>query len=83
MWQINLASQLVNSQVDLINSFNLHTMESSQIPGGNQHVVTVAAFASKYRSKNEIYSFLTLEVQCYLPAPHTLTVYFLKDLVSG
>ena len=58
-------------------------MESIQIPGGGQQVVTVAAFASKFRSKTEIYSFLTLDAACYLPASHTLTVYFLKDLVSG
>ena len=45
--------------------------------------MTVATFASKFRSKTELYSFLTLDVKCYLPAPHTLTVYFLKDLVTG
>ena len=58
-------------------------MEHNQIPGNGKTVITVATFASKYRSKNEIYSFLTLDVKCYLPPPHTLTLYFMKDLVSG
>ena len=58
-------------------------MEGSQIPNANNQPVTVAAFAAKFRSKREIYQFLTLDVRAYLPPVHTLTVYFLKDLVSG
>ena len=58
-------------------------MEGSQIPNDNNRAVTVAAFSAKFRSKREIYTFLTLDVKAYLPAVHTVTVYFLKDLVSG
>ena len=58
-------------------------MEGSQIPNANNQPVNVAAFAAKFRSKREIYTFLTLDVRAYLPAVHTVTVYFLKDLVSG
>ena len=58
-------------------------MEGSQIPDNQQQAVTVAAFAAKFRSKREIYQFLTIDVRAYLPPPNTLTVYFLKDLVSG
>ena len=58
-------------------------MEGSQIPNANDQPVTVAAFSAKFRSKREIYQFLTLDVRAYLPAVHTLTIYFLKDIVSG
>ena len=45
--------------------------------------VTALAFASKYKSKREVYNFLAIEVKAYLPPYDTLTIYFLKDLVSG
>ena len=45
--------------------------------------ITAATFASKFNSKREIYMFLTVEVRAYLPAYDTVTIYFLKDLISG
>ena len=45
--------------------------------------VTATAFAAKYKSKREVYNFLAIDVKCYLPAYDTITIYFLKDLVSG
>ena len=45
--------------------------------------VTAAAFASKFRSKREIYVFLTVDVKAYLCNCDNLTIYFLKDLVTG
>ena len=48
--------------------------------------VTAAMFASKFRSKREIYVFLiflTVDVKAYLCTCDTLTIYFLKDLVMG
>ena len=45
--------------------------------------VTAAAFSSKFRSKKEIYVFLTVDVRAYLPNYDNLTIYYLKDLVSG
>ena len=45
--------------------------------------VTAAAFSSKFRSKREIYLFLTVDVKAYLCNCDNLTVYFLKDLVMG
>ena len=47
---------------------NSAIMENSQIPAGDQRVVTVGMFAAKYRSKNEIHSFLTVDGGVYLPA---------------
>jgi len=39
--------------------------------------------AAKFRSKKEIYFFLTLDVKAYLPHHTTVTIYFLKDLIAG
>ena len=45
--------------------------------------VSAALVAAKYRSKAECYSFLTVRVKAYLPSHETVTVYFLRDLISG
>ena len=61
--------------------------------------ITAAAFASKYKSKREVYNFLAVDVGIYLPSfgtcPKTafltlcfhhieqVTIYFLKDLACG
>ena len=44
--------------------------------------VTAMSFASKYKSKREVYNFLTVDCHAYLPPYDNLTIYFLKDLVS-
>jgi len=58
----------------------------NQIPNqqarGRQQV-TATAFAAKYKSKREIFNFLTMDVKAYLPTYDTVSIYFLKDLVSG
>ena len=40
-------------------------------------------FASKYKSKREVYNFLTIECHAYLPCYDNITIYFLKDLIGG
>ena len=45
--------------------------------------IDVNTFAAKYRSKREVYTFLTIDGNAYLSAFDTLTVYFLRDLVAG
>jgi hypothetical protein len=45
--------------------------------------VNVNSFSAKYRSKREIYTFLTVDGEVYLPPFETVTVYFLKDIVEG
>ena len=45
--------------------------------------VNAAEFAAKYRSKPECYSFLTVKVKAYLPSVDTVTLYFLRDIISG
>ena len=70
-------------------------MEGAQINENAMQSVTSAAFAAKFRSKRgkyalelipplvEVFTFLTVDVKAYLPAFHTVTTYFLKDLISG
>ena len=54
--------------------------------------VTTAAFGAKFRSKRgkwpllndaEVFTFLTVDVKAYLPRMNTVTIYFLKDLITG
>ena len=45
--------------------------------------ITSAEFASKYKSKRECYTFLTLSVKAYMPEYSNVTIYFLKDIISG
>ena len=46
-------------------------------------MVNVREFASKYRSKREVFNFLTIDVKAYLPSYDTVTIYFLRDIVMG
>ena len=46
-------------------------------------MVNAAAAASKYRSKKELYYFLTVDCKAYLLAYECVTQYFLKQLVKG
>ena len=45
--------------------------------------ISAPAFGAKYRSKKECYNFLTVECKFYLPPYDTITIYFLKDLITG
>ena len=49
--------------MDNRNNFKVRKMEGIQIPNANDQPVTVAAFSAKFRSKREIYQFLTLDVR--------------------
>ena len=58
-------------------------MEANQQPIGALEVVNVNTFAAKFKSKREIYTFLTIDGGAYLPSYDVLTIYFLKDLLQG
>ena len=45
--------------------------------------VTTSEFSAKFRSKNEVYTFLAVDADAYLPPTECVTIYFLKELVSG
>ena len=50
----------------------------------NQKVkITAKDFAAKMRNKQEVYHFLTHEVGAYLSSYDTMTVFHMRDLVSG
>ena len=48
-----------------------------------QDRVMAKAFAAKFKSKYEVYRFLTLDVRAYLPPYETITIYFMKSLIAG
>ena len=54
-----------------------------QINTGAKQQITTAEFAAKFRSKYEVYSFLSIDAMAYLPPPECVTIYFLKDLIRG
>ena len=43
--------------------------------------LTTKDFAAKFKTKNEIYQFLAVDVKAYMPPRDVVTIYFLKDLV--
>ena len=48
-----------------------------------KQTITASQFASKAKSKREVYTLLVTECKCYLPPYTNVTIYHLKDLVSG
>ena len=59
-------------------------MAPAQIPNANAPVmISAAEFGAKFQSKREVYLLLTLQCQAYLPRYENITIYFLKDLISG
>ena len=46
-------------------------------------LINVNSFSAKYRNKREIYTFLTVDGEVYLPPFDTVTVYYLKDIIQG
>jgi hypothetical protein len=49
-------------------------MNGNQIMGGGAQSVTAAAFASKYRSKREVYNMLTVDCNGFLPKYDAITI---------
>ena len=45
--------------------------------------VLASEFGAKYRSKREIYSFLTVDCKAYLPHVDVVTIYHCKDLIAS
>ena len=57
-------------------------MDHQRIDTGKQRIST-ASFSAKFRSKSEVFQFLTIDVGAVLPPKECVTIYFLKDLVMG
>ena len=49
----------------------------------DKNKIAAKDFAAKYSNKYEVYQFLTLKVQAFLPACKTISSYFMKDIVAG
>ncbi len=45
--------------------------------------ITTSEFSAKFRSKTEVYAFLSIDVGAYLPPKEAVTIYHLKHLVNG
>jgi len=45
--------------------------------------LSIAEFAAKYQTKNEVYNFMTQEVKAYCPPRDTVTAWHLRDMALG
>ena len=45
--------------------------------------MSAAQFASKFKSKRECHRFLAVEVGAYVPPLPNVTIYHMRDLISG
>ena len=45
--------------------------------------VIVKSFSAKFRGKKECWSFLAIDVGAFLPDYEYVTVYHMRDLISG
>jgi hypothetical protein len=45
--------------------------------------VSAKEFSAKFNSKYECYYFLSVECKAYLPPMDNVTIYWLKQLISG
>ena len=45
--------------------------------------ISAQAFAARYRSKKEIFNFLSSSVGCYLCLHENLSIYYLKAIMEG
>ena len=57
-------------------------MEAQLANNQNKKVLT-KDFEAKFRNKGEVYRFLDNDVDVYLPPRDCVTIYFLKDLMTG
>ena len=54
-----------------------------QIDTSKKTIITAKEVSTKFRSKNEIYRFMTVDVGAYLPPKECVTIYWLKELARG
>ena len=58
-------------------------MQSNMIMSQGTTKIPAASIAARFASKKELFNFLSVEVGAYLCSHEVLTIYFLKQLVSG
>ena len=65
-------------------NINDQNMGSALIDSSSQkESLSAKTFAAKFRSKKEVWNFLTIDCGAYLPPMENITIYHMKDLVSG
>ena len=58
--------------------------QNAQMVGANNlKQVNVHQLVEKFKSKNELYNFLTLDCKTYLPKLRSTNVYFYKQIIKG
>jgi len=50
---------------------------------GQNQFIAASLFGAKFRSKGEVLRFLVQENNAYLPSHYVITLYFMRDLISG
>lgn len=58
-------------------------MSQNNFGGAQKVTITAQEFRAKYNSKKECFNFLSVDCKAYLSSYETVTIYFLKDLISG
>ena len=48
-----------------------------------KHQISAAAFSARYRSKKEVFNFLSSNVGAYLCPHENLSIYYLKAILEG
>jgi len=56
---------------------------SHQQPQNRVEQVNVNSLMEKMQSKKDVYNFLTMECEAYLPKMDTINTYFLKQITSA
>ena len=54
-----------------------------EVKGDGRVRISAAEWQSKYKSKKENFEFLTVHCKAWLSSYDTVTIYFLKDLMTG
>jgi hypothetical protein len=60
--------------------------QNQNVPMGaanNLKKVNIHQLTEKFKSKNELYNFLTLDCKAYLPKLRSTNVYFYKQIIKG
>ena len=58
-------------------------MESNNNAGQAGKQYPSQLFGSRFKSKRDCHRFLSVEVGAYLPTYETVTIYHMRDLISG
>ena len=68
----------------MANNVQINDLGSSLVdPKKNVESLAAKTFSAKFRSKREVWSFLTVDVGAYLPPYENVTIYHMRDLVAG